>query len=451
MIDLAGAPQRYTHGWRLIGVPSGGTVTYHGNLGIDRGDMPQLSGTVNGQYVPSKALMPKFIAHLQAKGITVTSARVPARSLRPTQATGDTAAIRGIADSVKAGTDTKPVIISSDNRVLDGHHTWAGRVLADSEGGAKVPAGMPVVRAGLPITALLKEAGAFAAAQGIARRKAGVMANPAFTGKPALSGRHRDVINLAHAPYRYKHGWVKLDGAGPAADSLDAHTRGGQLTPERQALHEKIIAGALAGSARSADPTATFMGGGPASGKSATGKMRGVVINPDDVKAQLPEYAAMKAAGDKAAAAYVHEESSRVAKKIMDRAVAGKRDFTLDGTGDSHYEKLAGKVTAARKAGYHVHGQYVTVDTGEALKRAQARAAKTGRAVPETFLRETHAAVSGTFRQAIARDLFDSATLHDNNGPQGTPATLIGAKPRGGAWSVKDRAAYARFLAKENQ
>lgn len=190
------------------------------------------------------------------------------------------------------------------------------------------------------------------------------------------------------------------------------------------------------------------MGGGPASGKSATGKMRGVVINPDDVKAQLPEYSTMKAAGDKAAAAYVHEESSAIAKQVMARAIAGKRDFTLDGTGDSNYAKLAGKVAEAKAAGYRVHGQYITVDTDTAVRRAALRAQKTGRVVPETVMRETHAAVSGTFRQAIANGLFDSARLWDNNGAQARP---IGVKPHGGIWSVQDTAAYARFLAKENE
>jgi hypothetical protein len=110
------------------GVPwdqSGDTVTYHGNLGIDRADMPQLSGTVHGKYVPSAEMVPKFIKSMQAKGVKVTRGRVPASSLHPTQTTGDMHAIRGIADSVKAGKETKPVIISSDNRVLDGHHNWA--------------------------------------------------------------------------------------------------------------------------------------------------------------------------------------------------------------------------------------------------------------------------------------------------------------------------------------
>ena len=50
-----------------------------------------------------------------------------------------------------------------------------------------------------------------------------------------------------------------------APDSLAEHSGpDGSLTPERRALHEKIISDALAGAERSARPVATFMGGGPA-------------------------------------------------------------------------------------------------------------------------------------------------------------------------------------------
>jgi predicted ABC-type ATPase len=243
-------------------------------------------------------------------------------------------------------------------------------------------------------------------------------------------------------------------GGGTFADSLEQHTRDGQLTPERAALHEKIIGRALAGTSPSHDPVATFMGGGPASGKSAMLKqspVSGVVIDPDAIKAQLPEYQTGVAAGDKGAAAFVHEESSALAKKIMSRAVAGKRDFTLDGTGDSSYPKLAGKAAEAKAAGYRVHGQYVTADTATAAGRADQRAAKTGRVVPLTYLRETHASVTGAFRQAVKNGLFDSAELWDNNDRPDRSIHLIGSKPAGGDWSVQDKKAWARFLAKEHE
>jgi len=246
-------------------------------------------------------------------------------------------------------------------------------------------------------------------------------------------------------PKGFIHGWIKV---GAPADSLAAHTdQDGKLTAARSALHEKIVRDTLAGHAKSARPVARFMGGGPASGKSTVmkGVDPGVLIDSDGIKAKLPEYRQMTKAGNPAAAAYAHEESSALAKQIMARAAKSGMDFTLDGTGDSGYDKMAKKVAEARSSGHKVHGAYVTVDTDEAVRRANKRAARTGRVVPEPVIREIHSSVTKTFSDAVARDLFDSAELWDNNGPE---PVLVGSKPEGGSWTVHNRPAWERFLAK---
>src|SRR4029077_2518853 len=117
--------------------------------------------------------------------------------------------------------------------------------------------------------------------------------------------------------------------------------------------------------------------------------------------------------------------------------------FTLDGTGDNSYEKMKGKVDAARKAGYAVHAKYVTVDTDTAVQRSMDRAAKTGRMVPEATIRSIHAAVTGTFAKLIANDDFDAAELWSTSGAK---PVLVGVKPQGGAWTVKDEGEWQRFL-----
>jgi predicted ABC-type ATPase len=247
---------------------------------------------------------------------------------------------------------------------------------------------------------------------------------------------------------------ARSGAAGHAAkDSMAAHTLpDGSFTPERKALHDTIINGILAGHKPQRSPAATFYGGGPASGKTDLKPAAGdsAVIDPDAVKAQLPEYQAMTKAKDPAAAAYVHEESSHVAKEAMKEARRRKINYVLDGTGDSSYAKMAGKVNAARDAGYTVHGRYVTVDTDEAVKRARARAQKTGRMVPEPVIRETHASVSSVFDQAAKSGLFDSVQLFDNSTPMGSPAKLI-ATGQGSKLTQLDPAAYRRFLAKANE
>jgi predicted ABC-type ATPase len=399
----------------------GNTANYTGSMGINRADMPQLSGTVNGTYRPSAEVTPKFIAHLRAKGATVTAKRVPAEQLKPTQATGDLKAIRGIADDLKSGKlkDTKTIMVSSDNHVLDGHHNWAGRVLADSEGGRKdLPAGMPVQQVDMPMSKLLGEASAFSKDEGLPSRKPGEFAAPK----------------------------AKLGDPQPN-DSMDQYRNAdGDWKPERAELHQKIIK-SLAGDAEPQDkPIATFFGGGPASGKSAlAGPGNAVKIDPDEIKAQLPEYQQMTTAGDPQAAAYTHEESSFISASAVAQARAKKLNYTLDGTGDSSYAKMKSKVDAARAAGHEVHGKYVTADTDEAVNRAMKRAEHTGRMVPEAVIRSTHASVSQVFGQAVKDGLFDTVELWDNNGAGAARLIVSG---HGKNVTVHDAKAYQSFLDK---
>jgi predicted ABC-type ATPase len=237
------------------------------------------------------------------------------------------------------------------------------------------------------------------------------------------------------------------------ADSMAAHSRNGVFTPERKALHDKIIADTLAGHRSQAHPVATFYGGGPASGKSALkpAARDSAKIDPDEIKARLPEYQAMVKAGDVNAASYAHEESSHISKEVKKEAERRKINYVLDGTGDSSYEKMASKVNAARDAGYTTHARYVTVDTNEAVSRAMARAQKTGRMVHEPVIRETHASVSTVFDRAGRGGLFNTTELHDNNGPPGV--TKMIATGSGKNFRVIDPAAYKRFTdkAKEKQ
>lgn len=418
-----------SHGGKPLPWHAEGDVAhYHGSLGVDRADMPQVSGTLaDGSYAPSKVMMPKFLDHLKAEGVPVTRERVPASSLKPTQTAGDMRAVRGITASLASGemTDTKPVLVSSDNRVIDGHHQWAAHVLADAKGTrAGSEPGVPVIRAGLPAAQLMDQARRFAKAHGIQSRKTGQAANPEHALKP---------ITEQAAP----------------ADTLEKYTRpDGTLTPQRAALHRKIINGILAGHQPQEHPVATFYGGGPASGKSTAlkpGAPDSAVIDSDEIKAQLPEYQKMREAGDPRAAAYVHEESSAISKQAMREAQARHLNYVLDSTGDGSLEKLAGKVNAAKRAGYMTDGRYVTTHTDEAVRRSQARAAATGRHVPEEYIRAQHAAVSGTYGKAAKMGLFDRTQLWDTTG---SAPKLVAGKEPGGEFTVHDPAAWQRFLAK---
>ena len=234
-------------------------------------------------------------------------------------------------------------------------------------------------------------------------------------------------------------------------DTQAIHKVGGSYTPQRAELHKKIIAGVMAGhSGGHGRPKATFLGGGPAAGKSTVmPKASGaVLIDPDAIKEQLPEYRQMIAAKHPGAAAHVHEESSDIAHQLRDAVQSGHYDFTLDGTGDTDYAKMAAKIDAARAAGYQTHGAYVTIPTDEAVRRAKERAKQTGRMVPETVIRAVHASVSDVLPRLLADNKLDSMDLWDNSGPK---PVLIAQKLPGKTLVISDHKAWDAFLAKAKE
>jgi predicted ABC-type ATPase len=235
-------------------------------------------------------------------------------------------------------------------------------------------------------------------------------------------------------------------------DSLENATQAnGTLNPEHQKLHDTIVNRHMVEAnknPKSKQPRVTFMGGGSASGKSSVIKGRtdlGHVVNSDDIKEELPEYKERVAKKDTTAAAYVHEESSVIGKKIENHLTDQKHDYTVDGTGDTSNNKMSDKIDKAHKNGYKAHGLYVTVDTEEAVKRAAKRAEKTGRHVPEQAIRDIHAHVSKVFHHLVTHNKFDSAELWDNNGDK---PSLVGSKKEGGEWTVHHQGNWQKFLDK---
>lgn len=195
-----------------------------------------------------------------------------------------------------------------------------------------------------------------------------------------------------------------------------------------------------------------MMGGGPAAGKSSiikngdvTHPDKHVLANPDEFKADIPEYRDGLSSGDAKAAAFAHEESSHLNKRVMQAAAANQQDVVWDGTGDNSIDKLEKQVRVFREQGYKVQADYVTCDADTAVERSNARGAKTGRVVPEEAIRETHARVSEIWPEAVSRGLFDRSDLYDTTA--GGQPILI-ATARGTRLEVKDQAAYKRFLDK---
>lgn len=209
-------------------------------------------------------------------------------------------------------------------------------------------------------------------------------------------------------------------------DSLAKYTDAdGNLTPEREKLHASIAEGYFEGVKKpKGQPTYTFMGGGPAAGKGSIKKLPdagylsgedAVELDSDEIKGKLPEYKELISSGqNKKAAAYVHEESSALVKRISAVATENGYNVSLDGTGDGSVESMRKKIKAARDAGMKVNGVYVTIPIEEAIQRAEARGNKTNRYVPVDRITNIHKKVSQILPQIAAE--FDSVKLYDNSG-----------------------------------
>jgi len=264
-------------------------------------------------------------------------------------------------------------------------------------------------------------------------------------------------------------GWpVKDEGAtavlGEAANTQEMYTVGRDAngapiySPDRAGVHDAIVAGATEGHASQEDPRALFMAGGPASGKStalagleAQGSdlvpKDAVNVNPDEVKSELPEYNQIKDTGSLYAATGVHEESSDIAKRITNEAIANGQNMTVDGTGDSGGSKFPDKLEAAAQT-HQVDVMYATRTTQGAVDQQIDRVAKTGRYVPEEEQRYQHAQVSAVYpkvEQMAYEGKINSVRVYDTD----TKTTL--ATVSAGSREIHDPVGYQRFLDKANE
>jgi len=262
-------------------------------------------------------------------------------------------------------------------------------------------------------------------------------------------------------PYRIGGRGVSDEGRkldSPLTDTQRIHTvtRNGKSAykPERiREVHDPWIRESLDDGVAYGDTQVTFMGGGSGAGKGSIQRSGDVtfrrgttVVDSDEAKKAIPEYRELLDAGDNKAAAYVHEESSDMAQRLMAESIDRGYDTVLDGTGDSTFEKMAGKVARARQQGaQRVKAEYVTIDTDEALRRAAQRAARSGREVPEDVVTGTHEAVSKIFPKLADADTFDELRLWDNMGD--TPELIY--ERVDGVERVLNRERYEAFLRKD--
>jgi hypothetical protein len=163
--------------------------------------------------------------------------------------------------------------------------------------------------------------------------------------------------------------------AGVAFWSKAKHSdAAGNYTPERKAVHERIIGALLNPKAATKEgerPLAVLTLGPPGAGKTTVMNREAVnfkgreftAINPDDVKEKLPGYEGWNAGA-------LHEESTDVANRfLMPKALEARHNIIYDSTG-TRYDKMSRIVEGFEKAGYDVYLINVELPAHKAVGRA---------------------------------------------------------------------------------
>jgi len=258
-------------------------------------------------------------------------------------------------------------------------------------------------------------------------------------------------MNAKDAPVPKGRIWID-HVPGLPNDTQKAHidTETGDYKPERKALHRKIIEGFLAGNMVKGEfvpaqvvpeghqPETLFMMGTTASGKSSARrevdpdpfKKFGVVeVDPDAIKAMLPEYQKSISMSARDAAKITHEESSDIADQIRKLALEQNKNILVDGTGKT-LDTVEKKIKEAKARGHHISALMPHVPLDQCKERADDRAEKKGRYVPHFVIEKCAEKVGKNFM--ALKDTFDTFTLFDNRTLEGgkrKPPTPIMKKP----------------------
>jgi predicted ABC-type ATPase len=216
------------------------------------------------------------------------------------------------------------------------------------------------------------------------------------------------------------------EGSQSIEEHRDAET--GEWTPERRALHERIIQGVMseAGEApergEGEEKQIWITGGLPGAGKSSVLEYREafpegtVKIDSDKIKTMFPEYEGWNAA-------LLHEESSAIVQEIFRRATSEGRDIVYDATLKTT-NKAEGLITGLQDSGYGVNVIYVDVPMAMAMERAINRfATQGGRYVSPMYI-ATHDS-KNVKTLATLRDNVNSWEHWDNSQPKGGEPTLL--------------------------
>lgn len=229
----------------------------------------------------------------------------------------------------------------------------------------------------------------------------------------------------------------------------------GRYSETRQILHRQIASRLLRGVKSQDSPEIIFMGGGTAVGKSTVRKKYiksyvthgGIaVIDCDDIKELIPEYAEFKKNNVQTAASLAHEESGDIAMLALQLALVERMHIVFDATmkDADWYEGLIGNV---KEKGYAAIAVIVHAPLHVAIEREVLRAEKTERVVPREEIVRSHRMVRESFVRL--KNMFDAYVLWDNSKPNfGEPTAIEEFFPEMMESTVHDWEKYADFYSK---
>lgn len=225
-----------------------------------------------------------------------------------------------------------------------------------------------------------------------------------------ITPKERNAVEIAERAFQ---------DAGGVPTSVQFTGPDGKYTPEREALHNRILAEMFtkervvaARPAPGQPPTLTLTGGRPASGKTSTLKneladvsKNSFYISADEIQEKLPGY-------NGTVAGLYNGEAQDIALRAEKVARAARLNITYDATLKSTKPAID-RVYDYKRDGYRVNGYFAHTSPVTSAVRSVKRFMATGRYIPPSvsFNSRTNEKTFDTLRP-----LLDKWAIYDNNG-----------------------------------
>lgn len=200
-----------------------------------------------------------------------------------------------------------------------------------------------------------------------------------------------------------------------------------------KSVHIPIIEKYTKGIKSHENPVVTLMMGAPSSGKGTVRNsinnnynFGDVTVDPDDIKKVdlKKDYDKYQQENISTAASMVHEESSYLTKKIIDKLIDKKANFTIDKV-FSEYDALNRQIQQLVDKGYKVNIVYASLPKEIAYKRMLERGKKEGRYISESYFNKAHDNIVKTFDRIKNDSRLNSIRQYSTNVKIGEKPVLI--------------------------